>query len=292
VITENNLLDEAGHRLVHVWADEQGLKGFYGGVSGPGAILRADLTRAVVDGLRDGRTGPRPGRFSEAIAAHLDPSDPGRNERTLLKAMIDDRAGKPDEVRFLTQALQKRGATLEFRDEANVLRSLCAKAPDRLAATLKAIEAYEEFCRPLTDTFNWLRYLASTNPQYGVSAGEFVKLAPVEKLTDRLTSAIGVAGANDILAEVWPDRADVLARLQEIRFPTELLEVVFAHHREVQHHKPPDGKRAWIEESSRERLLVRASYRLESAPPDDLPYVHEYRLPTLSRFLADLGSFS
>lgn len=72
VITEHNLLDEAGHRLVRLWAEEQGLKGFTGGESGTDSSLRADLARAVTEGLRTGRTAPRPGRFAEMIATHLD----------------------------------------------------------------------------------------------------------------------------------------------------------------------------------------------------------------------------
>jgi hypothetical protein len=291
VLTENNLLDEAGHRLVKLWADEQGLDGFYRGETGPGATLRADLTKAVADGIRDGRTGPRPGRFAQTIATHLDPSKPGRRERALLRELIDDRAGNPVEVRYVTEALAKRGAPLEFLDEAGVLRSLRLHAPDHLRTTLNAIDVYEEFCRPLTDAFDWLRYLASENPQYGVSAGEFLKQAPVAELTHRLSLAIDGASENEILTELWPERTEVFARLREVHRPAELLDAVIDHHREVQRRKPPDGKRAWIEETSRQRLLVRAAYRLESAPPNNLPYVHEYRLPTLSRFLADLGAF-
>lgn len=291
VITEHNLLDEAGHGLVQLWADERGLDGFYRDESGAGATLRADLAKAVADGLRDGRTGSRPGRFAETIATHLDPSKPGRRERSLLRELIDDRAGDPDEVRFVTEALAKRGAPLEFRDEAAVLRSLRARAPDRLGTTLKAIDVYEEFCRPLTDAFDWLRFLASENPQHGVSANEFLKQAPADELTRRLTLAIDVASENDVLTELWPDRSEVLTRLREVHRPADLLDAVIDHHREVQRRKPPDGKRAWIEETSRQRLLVRAAYRLESAPSNNLPYVHEYRLPTLSRFLADFGAF-
>jgi hypothetical protein len=291
VLTENNLLDEAGHRLVKLWADEQDLDGFYRGETGPGATLRADLTKAVADGIRDGRTGPRPGRFAQAIATHLDPSKPGRRERLLLRELIDDRAGNPQEVRYVTEALAKRGTPLEFVDEASFLRSLRLHAPDHLRITLNAIDVYEEFCRPLTDAFDWLRYLASENPQYGVSAGDFLKQAPVAELTRRLSLAIDVASENDVLTELWPERSEAFVRLREIHRPADLLGAVIDHHREVQRRKPPDSKRAWIEETSGQRLLVRATYRLERAPPSNLHYVHEYRLPTLSRFLADLGAF-
>jgi hypothetical protein len=292
LVTEHGLLDEAGHRLVDLWAEEQGLEGFYRGRTGSGAVLRADLSKAVADGLRDGRTGPRPSRFAQLIATHLDPSNPGRREQRLLKELIEDRAGERDEVRFTTAALAKRTAPLEFLDEAIFLRSLQGSAPQRLGTTLRAIDTYEEFCRTLTDAFSWLRYLASENPHHGVSADEFLKLAPAEELTRRLTIAINRAGEDDILTELWPERADVFTRLREVKRPCDLLEMVIGHHCEVQANKPPDGKRAWVEESSRQRLMVRPAYRLADPPPNNLPYVHEYRLPTLSRFLADLGAFN
>ena len=172
-----------------------------------------------------------------------------------------------------------------------MLRSIRPQAPVRLATTLKAIDDYEEFCRPLTDAFSWLRFLASENPHQGVSADQFLKQAPVEGLTRRLKLAMDLTMENEVLTELWPERSEVMARVREIQRPADLLDALIDHHSEVQRHKPPDGKRAWIEETSRRRLLVRAAYRLERAPADNLPYVHEYRLPTLSRFLADLGAF-
>ena len=291
LITENNLLDEAGHRLVELWADEQGLNGFRGGELGPGSDFRSDLTRAVEEGMRNGRTGPRPGRFAESIATHLDPSRLARRERTFLRDLIVERVGESDEVRFITTALAKRAEALTFAEEADFLRSIRTTAPTGLAETLNAIEAYEEFCRPLTDAFNWLRYLASSNPQAGVTTKEFLENAPVDQLRLRLKSAIDEAAQDEILAQLWPERSEVFSRLQEIRSPSDLLPALISHHREVQRNKPPDGKRAWVEDSSHGRMLIRAAYRLEEPPADDLPYVHEYRCPTLSRFLADLGAF-
>lgn len=291
VITENDLLDESGQRLVRAWADEQDLRGFTGGEPGAGSTLRSELTKAVSEGLRTGRTGPRPGRFVEAIATHLDPSRPGRRERKILGELINERAGHSEEVHFLTNALTKRGAPLEYNDEAAFLRSLHSSAPGELGSTLAAIDLYEEFCRPLTDAFNWLRHLASQNAQHGVSAKEYLQQAPADRLTSRLRLAVDRMNQNELLVRLWSDSSEAFARLGELRNSSALLPAVVAHHREVQLNKPPDGKRPWIEESARGRLFIRAGYRLEEPPAEDLPYVHEYRCPTLSRFLADLGAF-
>jgi hypothetical protein len=292
VVTEQGLLDEAGASLVDLWADEQGLDGFYRGQTGAGAVLRSDLQKAVADGMRDGRTGRRPGRFAELIATHLDPSNPGHHERRRLRDLIEGRAGEPAEVQFITAALLQRSAPLEFRDEALFLRSLRAKAPERLRATLEAIDTYEEFCRPLLDAFNWLRYLASKSPQIGVSPDQYLNDAPTTELARRLIIAIDRALENDLLAELWTERANMLMPLREVRSPCDLLKFVVEHHRVVQQQKQPEPKRVWIEESSRQWLMVRPAYRLEEPPPEDLPYVHEYRMPTLSRFLSDLHGYS
>jgi hypothetical protein len=206
--------------------------------------------------------------------------------------LIENRAGEPAEVQFITAALLQRSGPLEFPEEASFLRALRANAPERLGAALEAIDTYEEFCRPLIDAFNWIRHLASMSPQIGVSPEEYLNSAPTAEIAHRLRNAIDRAADNELLTELWPERADVLTPLREVQRPCDLLNKVIEHHLVVQQQKQPEPKRAWIEESSRQRVMVRPAYRLEEAPPDDLPYVHEYRIPTLSRFLADLHGYT
>jgi hypothetical protein len=291
VITEHHLLDESGHRLVQLWEQEQRLEGFYRGEAGPGATLRVALTKAVAEGLREGRTSSRPPHFAQLIARHLDPSRPDRREGRLLRELIDTRAGHADEVQFITDNLVQHREPLEFEQEASLLRALRPSAPNRLATTWASIDAYESVCRPLTDTFNWLRYLASVNAQHGLVVDHFSQRAPADELIRRLQEGIGRANQDEVLAEIWPERAEALAPLREALNPRALFRAIIDHHRKVQRAKPPDGKRPWIEEASRGRVFVRADYRLDAPPPENLPYVHEYRLPTLSRFLADFGAF-
>lgn len=133
---------------------------------------------------------------------------------------------------------------------------------------------------------------ASMSPQVGVSPDEYLKAAPTAEISRRLRRAIDRAAENELLTELWPERADVLMPLREVQRPCDLWTNVIDHHRVVQQQKQPEPKRAWIEESPRQRVMVRPAYRLEEPPPDDLPYVHEYRIPTLSRFLADLHGYA
>jgi hypothetical protein len=285
-------LDEAGYRLLEVWEREQNLEGFLRGREGPGATLREAWRRAVRDGLESGHTSHRPGHFWSAIARHLDPARPGKRERAVLLELIDSRAGQQDEVKFITASLRKCSEPIEFADEAKHLRSLQRSAPESLRPVLAAIDDYESLCRPLTDAFDWIRFLASREPSSGMSVDDFLARAPAATLCDRIATAVQAVTDNAVAAEVWPERAQVLTLLREATSPKRLVPIVLQHHRDAQSRKPPDGKRSWLEEDSRGRHLVRAPYRLED-PPDPLSdYVHEYRLPTVSRFLADLGAFN
>jgi hypothetical protein len=241
--------------------------------------------------MREGKTGARVARVAQAVARHLDPSKPGRRERELLAKLIADHIGQYDDAHVIIGALTKRGKPLELEDEPDFLRSLPPHASTSLAATLQAIDAYEQLCRPLLDTFNWAWYLATQSPHEGVTEQGFLKQAPADDLASRLKKAIDTAARNDVLAEVWDDRSDVLDALQDGTKAAGLLPAVIAHHRKTQRQKPPDGKRAWLEES-RGRFLVRLDYRWQIRPAQNAPYVHNYRCPTLSSFLDDLGAFA
>ncbi len=291
ILGESNLLDEAGYRLAAAWADDQHLTGFVSGTAGIGADFRADLTRAVRDGMRDGQTSPRPAAFWHAIAANFDPARAKRRECALLLELINDRAGQADDVHYLVRALQKRGSPLDFAEEAQFLRSVTANAPPRLRSLLRAIDAYEAIAKPLVDAFDWIRVVASREPLRGASSATFQKNAPAVRLVRDLRDAIDALEDHPVFADVWPDRASVLGLLRESATPDKLFGAVLHHHRTAQANKPPDGKRPWVEEGAGGRIFVRSAYARNEMPVASSPYVHDFRLPTLSQFLHDLGAF-
>lgn len=291
VLTTQNLLDDAGHRLLAAWTADQKLEGFLDG-DGPGKEFARRLSRAVRDGLASGGTEYRPKAFWDEIVTYLNPFKPGPRERAALRTIIEEGAGDPEELSFLIQTLQARGAPLEFAQEADFLRKSTRKAPTRLRGLFTAIDAYESFCRPLTDLFDLIRHLASTSPIQGIAPAECEGDQRAEALAAKLTEALASAEADPLLGNYWPDRDNVLTLLKEGLTPTRMLEAVLQHHENAQQRKPPDGKRPWLERGTRGRVLVRAGYRLEDEPNPVAPYVHEYRMPTLSRFLEDLGAFA
>jgi len=291
VLTTQGMLDDTGHRLLAAWMADQKLDGFLHG-EGSGKEFARRLSRAVRDGLASGHTEYRPKNFWDEIVTHLNPFQPGPRERAALRSIIEEGAGDPEELSFLIQMLQGRGAPLEFAHEADFLRKTTRIAPTRLSGLFTAIDAYESFCRPLTDLFDLIRFLASTSPIQGIAPAECEGDQRAEALTTKLWKALAGAEADPLLADYWPDRGNVLTLLKEGHTPARMLEAVLQHHENAQQRKPPDGKRPWLERGTRGRVFVRAGYRLEDESNPAAPYVHEYRMPTLSRFLEDLGAFA
>jgi hypothetical protein len=68
-----------------------------------------------------------------------------------------------------------------------------------------------------------------------------------------------------------------------------LFDAVLNHHEHVQREKPPNGKRLWFERP-RGKVVVRSGCALQEAPEEEGGYVHEYRIPTFSGVLTDLGA--
>ena len=84
---------------------------------------------------------------------------------------------------------------------------------------------------------------------------------------------------------------EALDRFEEVHDATDLFDAILSHHERVQKAKPPNGKRAWFDRARLDKVVVRAGYSLDNPPEGQGRYVHEYRIPTFSGFLADLGAY-
>jgi hypothetical protein len=90
------------------------------------------------------------------------------------------------------------------------------------------------------------------------------------------------------LLEVEPGVQAMVERYAGLGTAEQILEACIDHHEAAQRNKPPDGKRPWTERARGNAILARPQYRTRQEPAGDDQFVHEYRLPTLSRFLRDL----
>jgi len=138
-----------------------------------------------------------------------------------------------------------------------------------------------------------LRHCASVNGGAPVDADIFSSTRAAKSARAALAPSLKRIRSHPTLLEWARDQnglAHAIERFDAIRSGSDLFSAVLNHHEHVQHNKPPNGKRAWFERSSRGRVVVRAGYVLPEAPDEHGGYVHEYRIPTFSRFLGDLGA--
>jgi hypothetical protein len=292
ILAEDGRLDDGGYELVTAWAKDQGLGGILDSSTGPGHDFREKLRRAVAQGMEKGHTTHQPGDFWREVARRLDPSRPGARESKVLHHRLRDRSGPPDMVRHLIDALVRRRAVVEPDEEAAFLRSITGRAPIEMREILSAIDAYEGFCRVLTDVFDELRYLSSSARGALIGADELARWAKSVSALEALRSSLDRVRTHGHLLEWEQGLEGALARFESVATESALFGAILEHHEQVQRDKPPEGKRPWFERGREAKVLVRPGFLVEEAPAAHGGYVHEYRVPTFSRFLADLGAYA
>ena len=147
--------------------------------------------------------------------------------------------------------------------------------------------------RAITDAFDGLRYCASSNGGAPVDAGDFSSAKAAKSALAALGPSLARIRAHPTLLEWERDQkglAQAVDRFDGVRTGRDLFDAVLNHHEHVQREKPPNGKRPWFERGPRGKVVVRSGYTLREPPDEEGGYVHEYRIPTFSGFLTDLGS--
>jgi hypothetical protein len=293
IITDEGLLDDGGYELVTAWAKDQGLDGIIEASGGDGRAFRDRLRRAVSQGMEKGHTTPQSGEFWRDLARRLDPIAPGRYERRVLLNRISSLAGPLEMILHLKESLIEQGGISERKEEAPFLRKIGRSAPPDLKQLLTAIDAYEAFGRAITDAFDGLRYLASSNGGAPVDAKDFSSTKAAKSALDALSKSLVRIRAHPMLLEWERDQkglAQAVERFDGVRAGEDLFDAVLNHHEHVQRDKPPNGKRLWFERGAGDKVVLRSGYTLNEPPDEEGGYVHEYRIPTFSRFLGDLGA--
>ncbi len=293
ILTEDGRLDDGGYELLAAWSKDQHLEGIIDASTGDGHAFRDRLRRAVAQGMEKGHTTWQSPDFWRELARRLDPLAPGRNEKKFLLDRILLRAGQVDMVARLKDALIAEGGVGERQEEAPFLRKLGARAPADLKQLLTAIDAYEAFGRAITDAFDGLRHCASVNGGAPVGPQDFSATPAAKRSLAALAPSLARIREHPKLLEWEHDRnglQQAIELFEAVQNGAELFDAVLHHHEHVQDNKPPNGKRTWFERSLRGKIVVRPGYVLPEAPDGEGAYVHEYRIPTFSRFLGDLGA--
>jgi hypothetical protein len=293
IITDDGTLDDNGYELVSAWAKDQGLDGFLDVPTGTGPAFRERLRRAVAQGMERGHTTHQPRDFWCNLAIQLDPRTPGHYEKKVLIEHILSGAGEVEMVAQLKDELIRQGGVSQRDEEAPFLRKLSRKSPATFEKLLTAIDAYETFGRAITDAFDALRYCASSQSGAPVDARTFSTSNTVGPSLALLKSSLARVRAHPTLLE-WEREekgiAQAVDRFAAVQTANDLFEALLHHHEQVQREKPPHGKRTWFERGPRGQIVLRAGYTLREPPAGKDGYVHEYRVPTFSRFLAYLDA--
>jgi len=292
VLTDDLALDHAGYTLVRAWEHVRDLNGFLDAREGAGARFRNRLRAAVEQGMQRGATTAQNGAFWDEIATHLDPTAPGPKERAALYEVIRSGSLRDPCTSELVAHLEKRGSTVSWAEEAGFLRSLPSGVPAELRSLLTAIDVYENLCRPVTDGFNLIRHLSAVSSHAPIGPQDFAQQDAARRLVPRIADSARVAGECQPLLDREPGVRVLADDFEDTSKAEDLFERLVARHNKAQSDKPPHGKRPWLERSRGTAVIVRPAYGLAALPEDPPPYVHEYRTPTLSRFLSDLGRFS
>jgi hypothetical protein len=138
-----------------------------------------------------------------------------------------------------------------------------------------------------------LRHCAAINGGAPVDADNFASTRAAKSALAALGASLARIRSHPTLLEWERDQnglAQAVERFDAVRSGPDLFNAVLAHHEHVQGNKLPNGKRTWFERGLRGKVVVRAGYVLPEPPDEHGGYVHEYRTPTFSRFLGDLGA--
>ena len=270
--------------LIRAWESEQGFGGFADAVPGSGgARLRINMREEIRAALRRGRCATNTSSWLFGrLSAALHPDHPGPRERAALRALLTDPAHETRaELASLIVFSDSEGTT-----EAQILNDIRPRCSAALGQIVDAVVAYERFAILADAAFRTLctvSYSMGTQPltpkivQQHETIGRCARELPDKfRVAAERTRAIG---ADDGLE-------GQLGEFAVPRSPTELVEVVMAHHEAVQARKPPNGKRPWFE-PLKEGWVVRAPYGSPDQPDVGPGFVHPVRVDPLRRFLKD-----
>lgn len=292
LLTDDGGLDDGGWEVLGAWEKDQSLPGFVDGNTGAGADFRNHLRRVVAQGMASGSTTHQPGDFWNEIAARLDPSRPGKREGKVLLQRICERSGPLEMVSVVTQGLLKAGEPVDADSEPDFLRSIGKSAGPGLRELLTAIDAYEAFGRALTDAFDGLRHLSTRAKGAMIDIDEIARARSTSASLKVLHPAIRRVRNHEQLLLWEKGLESALAYFDEAADAKRFVQALLEYHHHVQQEKPPEGKRDWLDRDAQDRILVRPGFMLKEGPALDGGYVHEYRIPTYSRFLGDLGAYA
>jgi hypothetical protein len=294
VLDNRMMLSENGNQLLKIWEQEQGLSGYRDGEKsqGEGARLRRLFQDAIKTSLQSCQT-EKPASWAGAalVLNHLAPHRPGSNERKFLWELLVDKSVDLRGELFVN--LRDKSLLKKFSDEQSergLLKGIRPRVSEELRRRLDAIEAYENFCRPLHESFDRLQFLSSARIPGVIKVDDFEKDQRVSEIASGLQSSIVDARKSLGESPIQSTFENLAQRFEAVRSGGDLFHALSEHHASVQKGKPPEGKRSWFESTANGGMIVRPPYRIDKNPRRREEFVHPYRMFAAASFIQDVAA--
>jgi hypothetical protein len=294
VLDSRLMLNENGTQLLKIWEQEQGLSGYRDGEKnqGEGARFRRLFQDAIKASLQSCHTvKPVSWPGADFVVKHLVPYRPGSSERKFLWELLADKSVDLRGELFVN--LRDKNLLKKFSDEQSergLLRSVRSRVSHELRRRLDAIEAYENFCRPLHESFDRLQFLSSARIPGVIKVDDFEKDQRVSEIASGLHSSIASARSSLGESPIRSGFENLAQRFEGVCSGGDLFHALSEHHASVQKGKPPEGKRSWFETTANGGIIVRPPYRINKNPPHREEYVHPYRMFAAASFIQDVAT--
>jgi hypothetical protein len=294
VLDNRLMLNENGNQLLEIWAQEQGLSGYRDGEKnqGEGARFRRLFQDAIKASLQSCQT-EKPVSWAGAalVLNHLVPNRLGGNERKFLWELLADK--RVDLRGELFVSLRDKNLLKKFEEEQSersLLKGIRPRVSEELQGRLDAIEAYENFCRPLHESFDRLQFISSARVPGVIKVNDFEKDQRISEIASGMKSCIANARSGLEASPIQSGFENLVQRFETVRSGGDLFHALSEHHALVQKGKPPEGKRSWFESTANGGMIVRPPFRIDKNPQRREEFVHPYRLVAAASFIHDLAA--
>ena len=277
-----------GEELVREWARDQGYGKFDYGQPQFEKWRKAVATSLSETPVRT-RTVPRwtQDDWRELAEAFVPNGLRRREKRCLRQMLMSTEIDNLGSLVAIWNLLENLG---EVQADELVFHEALQKEVPHYAVLLQAINAYELFCRCLTNAFDTVLSSGSQHDIQGLRITSLSENTDFSRLAEQAHSlyihALRRLSAADSFAESrLTERFGCFGEpLPAVEFARELCK----HHEKVQQAKSREGKRSWFDRMSADRIYIRPNYRLTGDETVAAGYVHDYRMKPIQRFYQDL----
>lgn len=288
VDTHLQFREPEGEELVFNWSKDLGIGRF-----NPSHKLCSKWRKAVEASLEVNpphtRTNWKSDDWKDLASAFLPQEARNREKSCLKRFLLSGEERGLEAFSGIWRLVAEYGEDPEAIDEKELHNKL-RRAEPKYVGLLKAIDAYEEFCKVLVGAFDIFRADPTGKELKGLSLSSLGKDDEFSQLSGQVDVAFRAAAAslNDLSLDLGVRFDERFKRFSEPMTPAYFAAALCEHHEEIQKGKSYEGKRPWFDRLGDDRIYLRRNYTLMERPDLTDGYVHDYRAKPIYRFFRDL----